>query len=812
MEEEIKEKYELAKNFYYGEDSEQDYEKAYSLFNELVEENNDENAKFFIAEMYYWGQYVEQDYEKAYNLFSELAKNGDEEAEFYIATMYYYGEYVEKNYKKTYEMCSKLVKKYEHIDAKFFIGKMYYFGYYVEKDDKTALKILTELEKSGYELAIPFITEIKDEIYNDLILEFQFIYRNDFFNLRNFYMELLEQNGVEILNKEKYDVIICEKLTNEIKNKLNMDEEEEIEDESSTFLQCNQTSEEKINHVFNVFDSYYNTDYFINWKLHISNVSKEYLVLFDNRMRIFKQEYTISKKYDKENETIIELRDTDIDKLKINPFFANVDNSQSIDKTNEKIIFKIDEVKSHIMIYLSKMISILSNNNNIDYQDYIAITPYRSSFYDIWKYAVQNDIKYNCKFKITIFDYFDKNSNQTLNQIIDFLQGFNVQCEIETNKFFNSWIKLTIYPRKIEEMQFVWEVMELNKFNYSEWDGDETDIQGTSLWMFSTSIEEKEKICEMLKKTEQDKINRLKELGAPEIIIKHEQEPAICNYGIITVQSLQNKIENILQSLKVKYCILNSNEGELKDGIRNGKGKYTFPDGTYYEGDWIDGSIEGKGKRTYTDGSYYEGEFKDGIRNGKGKYTFPSGTYYEGEWINNKKEGKGKETCTDGSYYEGEWIDNKIEGKGKFIYTDGTYYEGEWINNKKEGKGKETYADGSYYEGNWKNDQIEGKGKFTLIDGTFYECKFANGKLEYYEKNLQDNPMDENKNDKSNVIESDNTNFKPKKYKYIEEEKGVYDSSGVYLSPAELRSMGKENLITKETIAIAIDTEESEEE
>ena len=51
-------------------------------------------------------------------------------------------------------------------------------------------------------------------------------------------------------------------------------------------------------------------------------------------------------------------------------------------------------------------------------------------------------------------------------------------------------------------------------------------------------IEEKEKICEMLKKTEQDKINRLKELGAPEIIIKHEQEPAICNYGIIITCSV----------------------------------------------------------------------------------------------------------------------------------------------------------------------------------------------------------------------------------------------------------------------------------
>ncbi len=51
----------------------------------------------------------------------------------------------------------------------------------------------------------------------------------------------------------------------------------------------------------------------------------------------------------------------------------------------------------------------------------------------------------------------------------------------------------------------------------------------------------------------------------------------------------------------------------------NGKGKYTWPDGTVYDGDWKDDIKNGEGKSTYPDGIVYEGDFKDGKMNGKGK-------------------------------------------------------------------------------------------------------------------------------------------------------------------------------------------------
>lgn len=71
-EEEEEEKYNLAKMYYFGVKVEQNYKKAFNLFNELADKWNDENSKIFLVEMYYCGYYVVEDKEKAFNLYSEL--------------------------------------------------------------------------------------------------------------------------------------------------------------------------------------------------------------------------------------------------------------------------------------------------------------------------------------------------------------------------------------------------------------------------------------------------------------------------------------------------------------------------------------------------------------------------------------------------------------------------------------------------------------------------------------------------------------------------------------------------------------------
>ena len=331
-EEEINEKFNLAKKYYLGIDVDQDYEKAYEIFNELVEKDDFQYAKSFIGAMYYWGEYVEQDYKKAYEIFSKLIEEYDDigsklyladmyrlgqyvnrdyskafkmyeelveqenndDAKFNMAVMYYYEQYVEQDYKKAYKIFSELAEKNNSNDSKFFIAKMYYYGQYVKQDYKKAYNIFKELvEKFNYELAKHFITEIKEEIYNDLVIEFKYIYKCELFWRRNTYIEFLKDKKVDVLDQDKYNLSVLVKMTNKICKELGMEENiDENSAEDVRFLECNLQIDE-ITHIFDVYDSNTSDDYFVNLRLHINNASKDSINSFDNIMRIFKQQYRI---------------------------------------------------------------------------------------------------------------------------------------------------------------------------------------------------------------------------------------------------------------------------------------------------------------------------------------------------------------------------------------------------------------------------------------------------------------------------------------------------------------------------------------
>lgn len=63
-----------------------------------------------------------------------------------------------------------------------------------------------------------------------------------------------------------------------------------------------------------------------------------------------------------------------------------------------------------------------------------------------------------------------------------------------------------------------------------------------------------------------------------------------------------------------------SYEGECKNGKANGKGKATGLD--TYEGDFVAGYPEGKGKYTWKTGDWYEGTWKKGAREGNGEMHY----------------------------------------------------------------------------------------------------------------------------------------------------------------------------------------------
>ena len=77
-------------------------------------------------------------------------------------------------------------------------------------------------------------------------------------------------------------------------------------------------------------------------------------------------------------------------------------------------------------------------------------------------------------------------------------------------------------------------------------------------------------------------------------------------------------------------------EGEIKNGVPNGQGTETFPDGREYVGEWKDGKPNGQGTETYPSGDKYVGEYKDGKKwNGTSYYKNGNiiGKFVNGEVI-----------------------------------------------------------------------------------------------------------------------------------------------------------------------------------
>jgi len=158
-------------------------------------------------------------------------------------------------------------------------------------------------------------------------------------------------------------------------------------------------------------------------------------------------------------------------------------------------------------------------------------------------------------------------------------------------------------------------------------------------------------------------------------------------------------------------------EGEIRNNLFHGFGKFTFTAGVAYE--------QISEKQRLVNGDIYEGEWVEGFKHGFGVYRFNTGDIYEGNWIKDIRTGLGKYYFQTGGKYEGEFLNNFINGKGKSILTNGNVYEGEYFYDKFHGFGKMTYSDGVYV-GYWEYGKRHGKGKFTHPNGNIYEGDFAN--------------------------------------------------------------------------------------
>lgn len=83
----------------------------------------------------------------------------------------------------------------------------------------------------------------------------------------------------------------------------------------------------------------------------------------------------------------------------------------------------------------------------------------------------------------------------------------------------------------------------------------------------------------------------------------------------------------------------------------------------------------------YTNGNRYQGQNKDNLRHGRGKYIYADGSYYIGDWKKGKMDGQGQLYDSNSNLvYDGNWKDDHYEGAGRLMGfgTDWTKYEGEF--------------------------------------------------------------------------------------------------------------------------------------
>lgn len=198
--------------------------------------------------------------------------------------------------------------------------------------------------------------------------------------------------------------------------------------------------------------------------------------------------------------------------------------------------------------------------------------------------------------------------------------------------------------------------------------------------------------------------------------------------------------------------------GELKDGMRSGRGRTVMSDGeTAYEGDYLDDKRDGFGVYYYRSGRLcYAGNWKDNKREGLGAAFSPAdGSVVVGRWSSDnsvevashfdssgrllftgtvkggRKNGAGMTYDPAGkTYFVGKFKDGVFLEQGTQFSAEGELlYTGGYKNNSRSGQGTSYTSDGAVkYKGGWFNNKYDGEGTLHLDDGSTIAGSFKNGR------------------------------------------------------------------------------------
>ena len=165
----------------------------------------------------------------------------------------------------------------------------------------------------------------------------------------------------------------------------------------------------------------------------------------------------------------------------------------------------------------------------------------------------------------------------------------------------------------------------------------------------------------------------------------------------------------------------------ISQTMQNGQ-KWRYSNGDVYEGQWRNNLPDGKGRYIHFNGDEYVGQFVNGRFQGEGEYRFSNGDVYKGGWTNGEMSGDGVMLYQNGNRYSGHWKNGMRDGKGELSYRSGSFYKGYWVNDERSGKGFSKFANGERYVGDFVHNQPHGYGVRVDSNGNVYRGTFSHGR------------------------------------------------------------------------------------
>lgn len=251
---------------YFGKGTNQSYKEAYEIFHSLYKD--DVRAKRLLACMYFYGQYVQEERQKAYEFFKEIVSEENDNDGY---SNYMLGIIRLESLKYDKETLKYFLKSAEKgfTEAQLWIGIQYVQGKYIEKSEKRNRQSMISLKKSAEQgnndnqlrMAYKYISKYGNQINDRVVIEWLKKFAEQGNNNAQYFLGNLYINGKE----NDFDIDENEELGWKlIEESKKQKDPENLEEQEKYIRECVTEKEEILNqNSIDIEDDGFYTDKFM---------------------------------------------------------------------------------------------------------------------------------------------------------------------------------------------------------------------------------------------------------------------------------------------------------------------------------------------------------------------------------------------------------------------------------------------------------------------------------------------------------------------------------------------------------------------